>query len=266
MKYLYLIGLIVMSLILISCGNDSENELMMDCSKSSLRINEVSTTNAECDSSGSLEVSAMNASGDATFRIDGGSFQTSGVFNVSAGIYLLEAKDNTGCISELLVTVGAEPDVVVIASVVFTDSGCGTLDGSITVSASGGEGNLMYQLDNGSFQTSNVFDELPPNSYTISVKDDVDCVAGHSVQVLTGIRLGADIMPIITGSCQTNNSSCHSASAPRVNLGIRDNVIDFAIGIKSRTQSGNMPKGSDTLTQDEKNLIACWVDDGALDN
>ena len=36
--------------------------------------------------------------------------------------------------------------------------------------------------------------------------------------------------------------------------------------IRQRTQTGNMPPNGRSLTQQQIDLIACWIDDGALDN
>ena len=261
-----LIGVTLLNLLIfISCGGDSEEDMKMDCTNSTLEISLEGTINADCGIDGSLEVSAEGGDGNINFSIDGGPEQSSGIFSVSAGTYSTTVTDEMGCTAAIEVTVGAEPSTITISTVTATESGCGSTMGTVEVSATGGVGGLTYQLDAGVFQSSNIFDGLSPNSYVVTVKDGKDCDASRSVQVLTGVNLTSDIMPIISANCQTDNAACHSSSAPRVDLGVSANIISKASDIRSRTQSGNMPKDG-TLSQNEKDLIACWVDDGAIDN
>lgn len=60
-----------------------------------------------------------------------------------------------------------------------TDATCegAASDGTITAQASGGAGNFMYQLDDGSFQGSGTFTGLTPGIYTVRVMDEAGCVA-----------------------------------------------------------------------------------------
>ena len=44
------------------------------------------------------------------------------------------------------------------------------------------------------------------------------------------------------------------------------NIQSSASQIKSLTQSGAMPKNGSKLSQTQLDAIACWVDDGALNN
>lgn len=69
-------------------------------------------------------------------------------------------------------------------------------------------------------------------------------------------------MPIIQKDCAI--SGCHNGSqSPR--LETNQEVIANAARIKSETQAGSMPRNR-TLSDQEIELIACWVDDGALNN
>ena len=154
MKNLFFITLLIGSFIFVSCGGDSEEDMKVDCSESSLQISEESTANADCGVDGSLEVSASGASGMVEFSLDGGTSQSSGIFSVSSGSYTLTATDEMGCESSVNVVVGAEPNTVVISSISSTDSGCETAEATIKVAASGGTGSLLYQLDGGAFQES----------------------------------------------------------------------------------------------------------------
>ena len=69
------------------------------------------------------------------------------------------------------------------------------------------------------------------------------------------------ILPIIETNCAI--PGCHTFGTQRVNFEIFVNIQDIADDIKSRTTSGDMPKGGGSLSQEEIDQISCWVDSGA---
>lgn len=89
------------------------------------------------------------------------------------GVYTLVATINsTGCASVPVdVTVSpSEPAIVTYeVSEDFSDNQ------SITVTASGQGNNFEYQLDNGPFQDSNVFENVPSGMHTVTVRDKNGC-------------------------------------------------------------------------------------------
>jgi hypothetical protein len=59
-------------------------------------------------------------------------------------------------------------------------------------------------------------------------------------------------------------SGCHDGRR-RPDLRLYERAKFYAKAIKSKTQDRSMPfEGS--LTQEQIDVIACWVDDGALEN
>ena len=65
---------------------------------------------------------------------------------------------------------------------------CTGSSGSITVNATNTTGTVQYSKDNGAtFQTSNVFNNLTPATYTLVVKDDSRCVKYLSATVAAPI-------------------------------------------------------------------------------
>ena len=77
------------------------------------------------------------------------------------------------------------------------------------------------------------------------------------------VNLSSQVIPIVNSNCAV--SGCHVAGVQFPNLLIKANIISNASSIRSRTQSGNMPKGG-SLSLAEKNLIKNWVDQEAKDN
>jgi hypothetical protein len=62
-------------------------------------------------------------------------------------------------------------DVLNVNTFVVNESFNGDCDGSITVTATGGDSNYEYSIDGVNFQISNLFDDLCQGCYNIVVKD-----------------------------------------------------------------------------------------------
>ena len=134
--------------------------------------------------------------------------------------------------------------------------------GAITVTASNGIEPYMYQVDAGSFQLSNQFLGLDPGVHTIVVNDANNCSITLQERVFSGVSFTVSISDIVSTNCALPN--CHGGTQSP-DFRIFSNIQANASKIRSRTQSRSMPRGR-TLTQNEIDLIACWVDDGALAN
>lgn len=149
---------------------------------------------------------------------------------------------------------------VSVASIV--DASCGDNTGSINVTSSGANGDVMYSLDGGAAQGSATFADVAQGSYTVQVEDANGCKAEVTAEVKTGLVL-ADIQPIITTNCAISN--CHNGDRTNLpNFATTSVLIANASGIKNRTGNETMPPaGRDALTASQIQMIACWVDDGA---
>lgn len=140
---------------------------------------------------------------------------------------------------------------------------CGVAEGSITVNSTGGAGTKQYSLNNGSFQISESFSGLEPGAYTVVVKDENECTTSKTVNIESGISFQASVKSIVDTNCAI--TGCHVAGTGRQDFSNFSNIKQHAEGIKSRTQSKDMPRGR-TLSEAEIQQIACWVDDGAQNN
>ena len=264
MKFLSIL-LLFGALILISCGGDSGEDMDIDCSQTDLKLTVSSQSLATCTEGGSVEIISIGGSGAIKFSIDGSSFQSTGVFNnLAAGSHTVTAEDQNGCKANVNLTIGSDGNSPTI-EVTHTISGCESNNGSITIAASDGTEPYEFSLNNGAFQSSNKFTNLEAGSYEVVVKDAEGCETPEIMhQVLTGISLEDDVMPIIEEQCTF--SGCHNGSSNAPNFLIKSNVVSRATSIKLNINNGNMPRTPGSLTQDEKDKILCWVDDGGIDN
>ena len=72
-----------------------------------------------------------------------------------------------------------------------------------------------------------------------------------------------DILPIMKTSCAT--AGCHDGIS-RLDWTDYDEVKRYALTIKQRTKDRSMPFDGPPLSQEQIDLIACWVDAGAPGN
>lgn len=104
-----------------------------------------------------------------------------GSFTVAAGSYKYFVTDAKGLKDSVGIVV-AEPTAVAAS----LTSGSITVAGgttSITVNASGGTSPYLYNINNGAYQSSNVFSNLVAGTYTVNTKDSKGCTLGKSITI-----------------------------------------------------------------------------------
>ena len=141
-----------------------------------------------------------------------------------------------------------------------TDSECGLPIGTIQVTPVAGSAIIRYRLNEEPFQNSGTFPSLKPGFYTITVENSDGCSNSSAVLIRSGISYEESVKPIILTKCAF--SGCHDGSG-NIDFRVFDNLNPP--DMKARTQTGNMPK-TGSLTQEEIEAIACWADDGGLNN
>ena len=139
---------------------------------------------------GSIIATGLAGQPPFTYSIDGGIvYQNNNSFNnLLAGNYIITVKDANGCTkstSNITVPNAAAPVIRLIA----TDASCGFDNGKINAVLTGGTAGFQYSLNNGlTFQNNSTFNNLPPNSYSVLVKDANNCTALGTV-LLTRIPI-----------------------------------------------------------------------------
>ena len=256
MKYISIIILFT----LLSCTYLSVEELILDCSNNPIGLN-IDAVEADC---------AVN-NGAATIIVTGGlppynyqikeMVQDNNVFtNLVAGNYKVLVIDDNNCSAEMGFVINNKGGVTGSASSTF--AGCKTFQGELTINAENGVMPYEYKLNNLAPQTSNIFVGIPAGNHIITIIDDIGCEFIIEKQILSGLSYEIDVKPIIMNSCAV--TGCHSGSQ-FPDFRALQNVQNNKANIRSFTQSRFMPlEGS--LTQAEVDAIACWIDDGALDN
>ena len=146
---------------------------------------------------GQLEIIASGGTSPYTYSI-GGAYQTSNVFNdLAAGTYSISVKDYASLVDsiggiKLTVPSSGPPSTVIpfIYSLTITDlTQNNSLDGSITVFASGGTMPYTYSINDKPYQVSNYFSGLPAGDFKINVRDADGLIGG-----LSGIKVSSQTL------------------------------------------------------------------------
>lgn len=140
-------------------------------------------TNASCaNNNGTITASVTGGTAPYQYSINGTTFQTNNFFTgLTGGTYILTVKDAANCINVAVVTITSTPTPAIIA--IPSSATCGGSNGTITVFGSGGTAPYQYSINGNVFQPANVFVNLAPGVYTVTVKDVNNCVATVTVTV-----------------------------------------------------------------------------------
>jgi hypothetical protein len=272
-KFLRQFGLYLVCLLVFDrCAYNDLNELQtnVDCTASTLSVTLSSTQDAStCRSiDGKLTVFAAGGEAPYDFSVNGGSYQTGNEFsNLAPGAYTVAVKDKNNCIKTLDVIIDAANSTLAVSYQATGDTQCASHNGSVTVTASGGQAPYLFQINAQGFGATNIFSALKSGQHLVIVKDAADCQRVVSVLVprnSTGTSYSAMIKSILQENC--TSSGCHGTNSGNGDWTNYTKVKEKASLIKTRTSNKSMPIGGNSLTLQQIDLIGCWVDDGAIDN
>jgi hypothetical protein len=234
----------------------------VNCDADPVILELVSVEDANCAlKDGSAHLHASGGTGIYSFSVGENETQGDSVFlNLAAGTYDFSVRDNNGCSATLPATVKNKDGVNLTYET--TNAGCNNSNGTIVVNAMDGIPPYQFKMDDSAFSTDNNFTDLFPGNYTVAVSDATGCENSQAVRVKSGISYSASVAGIIQNNCQV--SSCHDGTQ-FPDFRVFKNIHDNAAQIKVLTGDRSMPQEG-TLTQAQINMIACWVDDGALNN
>ena len=129
-------------------------------------------------SDGSIELTVSGSNTDGfDYTIDGGNtFQTSSSFpNLPTGTYMPGVRPNTTEATCLIMDTPImllEPNQPTIEDVSVVHPDCDGMDGSISITATGGSGVYEYSIDGGNtWQSDNTFNNLPEGNYQVAVRN-----------------------------------------------------------------------------------------------
>jgi gliding motility-associated-like protein len=136
------------------------------------------------DATGNVDVTGSGGTPPYAYAIDGGSFQTSGLFeNLNSGVHSIIIMDNNLCQFVLPVNI-SQPSQPLQIDVVHTDVQCmGEATGTASATASGGTAPYTFAWNTIPVQTDPVITGLSAGTYTVTVTDDHGCTVSGSVTI-----------------------------------------------------------------------------------
>lgn len=141
-----------------------------------LLIDDVTIIDDYCnDSNGTVTLIASGGTGNYEYAINENPFQQAPTLtNLAAGLYTATVQDDNGC------TAATEVDIppgvpIVINEVQPVDPTCQEIYGSISLTASGGNGSFTYSINSENPQTFPAFYNLDGGDYNIVITDAEGC-------------------------------------------------------------------------------------------
>lgn len=153
---------------------------------------------------GSIDLTVNNATLPISYSWTGPNGFTSFAEDISGlepGIYTVVVVDGNNCAATNMTTVRSTGSPIALSTTTVNESCIGTGDGSITITASGGQAPFTYQLNNGASQSSNVFSGLNAGTYSVKVTDANGCFNDEN-----GIVISSN--PNLNASATASNVSC----------------------------------------------------------
>ncbi len=224
------------------------------------------TTNESCgNANGQIQISGATGGdgGPYQYSIDGGvTFQASATFSgLVAATYNVVTSDGNGCLATSTETVSSIAGPA-ISNVTSIDPLCGLGDGSITITAAGGTGGLLYSIDNGiTFQSGNSFANLAIGTYNVIVEDAIGCQ--ETAPSITLVDLGP---PTISGVMETN-ADCGNIDGTITitatgGTGTLQYSIDNGVSFQASNSFANLGGATYTIVVEDAN--GCTVTTSAL--
>lgn len=249
-----------------SCDN---HETPFNCAESDLSLNvDVIGVASGCNiSDGAITLTAQGGKEPYKFQINNHPLQATGVFaNLLPGIYSAKVIDANSC-ETLLGNINVTATGFVVSADVESDYLCIDGNGMVTVTVDDGQfPPYQYQMEGQTFSSNNIFTGLQKGNHVITVKDNSDCTVQLNVTIPhgnSGTSWTSDIKPIMEARCAV--SGCHDGKY-RPDLRLYDKAYFYRDLIRKYTQDGSMPFDGPKLSQNQIQLISCWVDDGAPQN
>jgi gliding motility-associated-like protein len=226
----------------------------------SLLINSLSTTNPNCSpgNNGSITVNASGGTLAYQYSINGSALQSSNVFaNLGSGTYTITVSDANGCTVTSVQSISA-PNAPIFSVAIATNVSCnGGNNGSISSTATGGQGQITYNLQpTNQTNITGSFSNLNANSYTVTATD----IAGCSVQTILIVSEPTQLQWTITSATNINCNGGNDGTITATASGGSGQLTYTLQPTNQSNTSGNYSSlGANTYTITASDINGCTI-------
>jgi len=169
-------------------------------------IDSIHVVSETCDQqNGQISITPLGSE-TMQYSIDGLNFQTSNRFDsIDQGFYEITVSNIAGCQEKRVVEVPAISPAS-INNIQITPTSCGQTNGAILILTENGN-NVSYSINEINFQNENIFNQLMPGDYIVSILDENGCTDEKIVSIPLSVTLIIDTIEINHPSCHENNGS-----------------------------------------------------------
>ncbi|MDQ3049914.1 MAG: PKD domain-containing protein [Bacteroidota bacterium] len=215
-------------------------------------------TNVSCNGqqNGTLTINVNGGTVPLSYSIDGGfTWQSSNSFtNLAPGTFNIVVSDANSCdaISSATIT---QPAAINLNATTTTAT-CGNNDGTLSINAAGGNGNLNYSMSGGPVQPTGNFNNLAAGNYSIVVTD----ASGCSTDIVASV---SNTNAPVIASVNITAISCYGVSDGTIIIIANGGTGNLTYSINNGTSSqgsgsySNLPGGTyNILVEDASGCIA----------
>jgi len=179
------------------------------------------------NNNGSIQLNASGGFGPLNYNINVNPYSPNNLFSgLGIGTYTLHVKDSANCTVDTIINLSGPPPIT-INSVTMTSPYCNiATNGTITITASGGQGPYQYAINTSLYTTNNSFTNLIQGSYTLHIQDVNGCSKDTIVQLIAAPYM-------VFTNVTVQNVSCKFGNDGSINLGVSGGFAPYQYTINS---------------------------------
>ena len=174
---------------------------------------------------GSISITTNGGKAPFMYSLDGTNFQTDNTFGgLVAGEYTVTVLDNDlTTVTSNTITIGQPNQLMINATV---------NENSVSLSVTGGTGNLEYSLNNNNYQTSNLFNNLDNGDYVFYVRDANDCISSTETIAISVNNLS--LTAVITSEI-----NCHDGMDGQITVSVAGGTAPYTYVLNGQAPSSS---------------------------
>jgi gliding motility-associated-like protein len=180
------------------------------------------STSTSCSGLNNGTVTAVATSGNPpySYSLNGGvTYQSTATFSgLAPGSYSITIRENAGCTGTVTAVVLAGTNIS--SSVSVTNPACANSNtGVIIINPLSGNSPYQYSINGGTAQSSNIFSNLSPGIYSISITDNVGCTGTNNTTLTSNTALAAQLSFLLP--------LCNGAATGSININVSGGITPY---------------------------------------